>query len=146
MAPYPPSVWEYNACLARHLDYESDATYGLLLDMNKGTLSFYHNGNFQGVAFDGLKDTGPLYPAAEAGTQKRRRMLFDFEAAMPDREEENDSHASMAVRLNSVPSDFGDSTCITERSIEVPCQIYLWRDPRRHVHVTNRETERPPSV
>ena len=28
MTSYPPSVWEYSACLARHLDYESDASYG----------------------------------------------------------------------------------------------------------------------
>ena len=28
MASYPLSVWEYNACLERHLDYGGDAGYG----------------------------------------------------------------------------------------------------------------------
>ena len=61
----------------------SDTTYGLLLDMDRGELSLYVDGKLKEVAFTGLQDKGPLYPAVEAGTLKKRTIRANFEAPLP---------------------------------------------------------------
>jgi len=64
-------------------DWKSGDVIGLLLDMNRGELSFYLNRESLGVAFKGLQ--GEVYPAidfARGPTAPSGAYKFNFDAAL----------------------------------------------------------------
>ena len=63
---------------------EDDWTFGLLLDVEAGTLSLYLDGVLQEEStHTGVTGVGPLYAAIEAGTLSMRRFRVNFDAKMP---------------------------------------------------------------